>query len=78
MYTLQIKSKGCPDGVHMVSLMDCCHSGTIMDLPYIFKADGSQTEMMLDPDLNLDAFIQQISGKLLEYVQRKIAERAGM
>lgn len=21
--------KGCPDGVHMVSLMDCCHSGTL-------------------------------------------------
>ena len=20
--------KGCPAGVHMVSLMDCCHSGT--------------------------------------------------
>jgi hypothetical protein len=26
LYELLVK--GCPDGVHMVSLMDCCHSGT--------------------------------------------------
>lgn len=26
LYDLLVK--GCPDGVHMVSLMDCCHSGT--------------------------------------------------
>ena len=76
LYDLLVK--GCPDGVHMVSLMDCCHSGTyifhtfrflesgylndmlifvpigtIMDLPYIFKADGEQTEMILDPDLDV-------------------------
>jgi len=62
--------KGCPAGVHMVSLMDCCHSGTIMDLPYVFKADGEQTEMTLDPDLNLDAFIQQITGQLMDMLKR--------
>ncbi|KAL7448687.1 hypothetical protein ACHAWC_000838, partial [Mediolabrus comicus] len=72
LYDILIKNL--PEGVHMVSLMDCCHSGTIMDLPYIFKGDGTQTEMILDPEMNLDAFIEQITGKLLEYVQRKLAE----
>lgn len=69
LYELLIKDLA--DGVHLVSLMDCCHSGTILDLPYIFKGDGSQTEMKLDPSMNLDAFIEQISGKLKEYLQRK-------
>ncbi|KAL7478671.1 hypothetical protein ACHAW6_004429, partial [Cyclotella cf. meneghiniana] len=62
--------KGCPDGVHMVSLMDCCHSGTIMDLPYVFRADGEQTEMILDPEMNIEAFIQQITGKLVDFLER--------
>ena len=67
--------KPLPDGVHMISLMDCCHSGTIMDLPYIFKGDGSQTEMVLDPELNLDAFIEMVSGKLLEYLTTRFQEK---
>lgn len=67
----EILVKALPDGVHMVSLMDCCHSGTIMDLPYIFKGDGSQTEMTLDPDLNLDAFIEKLTGKLFEFLKKR-------
>lgn len=59
-------------GVHMVSLMDCCHSGTIMDLPYIFKGDGSQTEMTLDPDMNLDSFVAKLTDKLIEFLKSKL------
>lgn len=70
LYDILVKEL--PHGVHMVSLMDCCHSGSIMDLPYIFKGDGSQTEMTLDPEMNLDAFVEKISGKLMEFLMKKL------
>jgi hypothetical protein len=41
-----------------------------MDLPYIFRADGEQTEMILDPEMNIEAFIQQITGKLVDFLER--------
>ena len=30
-----------PAGASLVSVMDCCHSGTVLDLPYKYKATGS-------------------------------------
>ena len=32
-------------GVFVTSVMDCCHSGTVLDLPYNFKADGEHSSM---------------------------------
>ena len=30
-----------PAGATLVSLMDCCHSGTVLDLPYKYQAKTS-------------------------------------
>ena len=33
-----------PDGAKLVAIMDCCHSGTGMDLPFVKKRFGISTE----------------------------------
>ena len=30
-----------PEGTILVLVMDCCHSATVLDLPYKYKATGS-------------------------------------
>jgi len=57
-------------GATMVSLMDCCHSGTILDLPYIYKADGSTPDgMQLDESVDFDGLIQSFGGTVIGFLQ---------
>ena len=39
-------------GVHCTVVMDCCHSGTVLDLPYTFGADDK--EMSREAGFNMD------------------------
>ncbi|ORX92922.1 metacaspase [Basidiobolus meristosporus CBS 931.73] len=32
--------KNLPSGVRLTAIFDCCHSGTVMDLPFTYKCDG--------------------------------------
>jgi len=56
-------------GVSLICVLDCCHSGTILDLPFMFKADddslaaveeGSVSEMQQNPDFDFGKVLQVI------------------
>ena len=47
--------KPMPAGVNVTVLMDCCHSGTAMDLPYIMNA--TDTAMHRNDQFNINSLL---------------------
>mmetsp|Transcript_131296 Transcript_131296/g.365978 ORF Transcript_131296/g.365978 Transcript_131296/m.365978 type:complete len:534 (-) Transcript_131296:197-1798(-) len=54
------------EGVKLTCVLDCCHSGTILDLPFMFKADDASLEAVSQGQSTMQANPFFDFGKILQ------------
>jgi metacaspase-1 len=62
----EILIKPLKDDVHMLCLMDCCHSGSILDLPYVYKAGAGFEEMGIDKKFKFGKLFQKLGAAAVD------------
>merc|ERR1712137_1430591 len=63
-----------PEGCCLTAVMDCCHSGSILDLPYTLKVNGEVEEQLQTGDLQGLMENNGFFGKVIQAAVRWVAE----
>lgn len=63
-----------PKGVRLTAIFDCCHSETIMDLPYVYNIDGNLDIVLNDKNESVATLVSAGTRFLLDGNKKKAAK----